>query len=176
MKKKITFVIGGCKSGKSNCAVRLAETYRVRKIFVATSVPFDDEMKDRIARHQAERDDSWKTIDAPVSLPETIAEHGHEGNVILVDCLTLWINNLLMMDEDLDKVAGKVDRLTKALSLASCPIVLVSNEVGAGIVPENRLARLFRDAAGMANQKIAAVADQVVWMVAGISNVIKGDA
>ena len=105
---KITFVTGGCKSGKSSYALRLVEAYNLRKIFLATSVPFDEEMKDRISRHKEERDDSWETIDVPLLLPEAIAEHGQEGNVLLVDCLTLWINNHLMQTENQDEILAKV--------------------------------------------------------------------
>lgn len=170
---KISFVTGGCKSGKSSYALRLVEAYHLRKIFLATSIPFDDEMKDRIRKHKEERDDSWETIDVPLLLPEAIAEYGREGNVLLVDCLTLWINNLLMQSEDQNDILAKVEQLLNALVSVACPVVLVSNEVGCGIVPANGLSRLFRDVAGLANQRIAEVADEVVWMVAGISNVLK---
>jgi adenosylcobinamide kinase/adenosylcobinamide-phosphate guanylyltransferase len=166
--KEVTLVLGGCKSGKSNHALALAETYGLRQLFMATCVPYDDEMKERVARHKEERSNNWKTLDVPLELCETIAAHGNEGNVLLVDCLTLWISNLLMEFEDRDRAERQVDRLVAALDLVSCPVVLVSNEVGAGIVPENKLARLFRDIAGTANQKIAAAADRVVWMVAGL--------
>jgi len=121
-----------------------------------------------VARHKEERKDTWKTIDVPLHLCESIAAHGNEGNVLLVDCLTLWISNLLMEFGDAAPVESQVARLSAALDLVSCPVVLVSNEVGAGIVPENKLARQFRDIAGIANQKIAAAADRVVWMVAGL--------
>ncbi len=173
MKNKITFVTGGCKSGKSSHALHLAESYHLRKVFLATSIPFDDEMKDRISKHKKERDDSWETLDVPVLLPEAMEEHGQEGNVLLVDCLTLWINNLLMETENQDEIMARVDQLSKALASVPCPVVLVSNEVGCGIVPGNRLARLFRDVAGLVNQRVAEMADEVVWMVAGISNVLK---
>jgi adenosylcobinamide kinase/adenosylcobinamide-phosphate guanylyltransferase len=172
--KENTLVIGGCKSGKSRHALDLAEGYGLRKIFMATCIPRDDEMKERVARHKAERDGQWRTLDVPVDLPEAIAEHGRDGNVILVDCLTLWITNLLMQPATCGSVAARVEALVTALARATSPVVLVSNEVGAGIVPENRLARLFRDEAGIANQKVAAAVDRVVWMVAGIANVVKG--
>lgn len=172
--KETTLVIGGCKSGKSRHALELAEEYGLRKIFMATCIPMDDEMKERVARHKAERDGQWRTLDVPTELPEAIAEHGKDGNVILVDCLTLWITNLLMQQANYGPVADRVAVLVEALAQATCPVVLVSNEVGAGIVPENRLARQFRDEAGIANQKVAAAVDRVVWMVAGIANVVKG--
>jgi adenosylcobinamide kinase/adenosylcobinamide-phosphate guanylyltransferase len=171
--KQVTLVLGGCKSGKSRYAIDLAEQVGDRRLFMATCVPHDEEMQLRVARHQEERSDSWRTIEVPLELSESIAAHGNEGNVLLVDCLTLWITNLLMVSEDEAHVTQQVDRLADVLGLVSCPVVLVSNEVGAGIVPENRLARLFRDIAGIANQKIAAVSDRVVWMVAGIPVVVK---
>jgi len=173
--KEATVVLGGCKSGKSRHALDLAEGYGLRQLFLATCIPHDDEMEKRVARHKAERKDRWRTIDAPLELCQSIASHGNEGNVLLVDCLTLWISNLLMAFEDEGRVLKEVDRLVAVLDLVSCPVVLVSNEVGAGIVPENRLARLFRDIAGVANQKIATGVNRVVWMVAGIPVVVKGE-
>ncbi len=171
--KEITLIVGGCKSGKSNHALATAEKYGQRQFFFATCVPCDHEMQDRVARHQQERGNRWRTIEVPMDLPGALAGHGNEGNVILVDCLTLWITNLLMKNETREAVEVSLQRLVTALGLVSCPVVLVANEVGCGIVPENRLARLFRDLAGMANQKIAAVADHVVWTVAGIPVKIK---
>lgn len=172
--KEVTLVLGGCKSGKSRHALDLAERYGTPRLFIATCVPYDEEMKRRVALHRQERDDAWRTLEVPLDLSEAIADHGREGKVLLVDCLTLWITNLLMACEDEALVQRKVDRLGEALVSVSCPVVLVSNEVGAGIVPENRLARLFRDIAGIANRKIAAVSDRVVWMVAGIPVQVKG--
>jgi len=166
--KEVTLVLGGCKSGKSRHALALAEEKEGNRLFLATCMPADDEMKARVARHKAERKDTWKTIDVPLHLCGSVAAHGNEGNVLLVDCLTLWISNLLMEFGEAAPVESQVERLAAALDLVSCPVVLVSNEVGAGIVPENSLARLFRDIAGIANQKIAAAADRVVWMVAGL--------
>lgn len=169
----ITFVTGGCKSGKSSYALKVAEEYQLNQIFIATSIPFDDEMKERIRKHKEERDDSWETVDVPLLLPEAIVEHSREGNVLLVDCLTLWINNLLLEIENQEEILHRVEKLFNALASAACPVILVSNEVGCGIVPLNGLSRLFRDLAGLANQRIAEVADEVVWMVAGIPNVLK---
>ncbi|MFH0729415.1 MAG: bifunctional adenosylcobinamide kinase/adenosylcobinamide-phosphate guanylyltransferase [Pseudomonadota bacterium] len=173
--KKITLVIGGCKSGKSHHALQLAQKRGSRQIFIATCVPFDDELKERVARHKAQRDGAWKTVDVPIDLPQAISDHDGENTVLLVDCLTLWINNLLMVSEDKHTMDEALTNLILALSGARCPVILVANEVGAGIVPENRLARLFRDAAGVANQRIAAVADRVIYMVAGIPMTIKGE-
>ncbi len=172
--KETVFVIGGCRSGKSGHALELAEQIsETNRIFMATCIPYDNEMRQRVARHQEERSKSWSTVEVPVFLPEAITENSQKANVILVDCLTLWINNLLLENIDTDEISGHVQRLKQSLETARCPIVLVSNEVGTGIVPENKLARLFRDAAGFVNQSIAAFSDRVIWMVAGIPVTIK---
>ena len=168
-------MIGGCRSGKSHQALRTAEILdRDRHVFIATCIPYDDEMKQRVARHREERSRHWQTVEAPIHLPAAIAETGQEAGVILVDCLTLWINNLLMEKHDSEQILDQVQSLTRAVEAAACPIILVSNEVGTGIVPENKLARLYRDLIGSANQAVAECADQVIWMVAGIPVTIKG--
>ncbi|MBW1835946.1 MAG: bifunctional adenosylcobinamide kinase/adenosylcobinamide-phosphate guanylyltransferase [Deltaproteobacteria bacterium] len=172
--KESVFVIGGCRSGKSSHALKLAEQiYGNQKIFIATCQPHDEEMKKRVARHQKERDPSWKTLESPVLVPQTIIANSHEENVILVDCLTLWVSNLMLAEKDMDEISEHLQRLTQSIQKARCPVILVSNEVGTGIVPENRLARHFRDAVGFANQKVADCCDKVVWMVAGIPVKIK---
>ena len=172
--KGTILIVGGCRSGKSRHALELSEKISgSKRIFVATCMPLDDEIKERIDRHKKERDKSWMTIEVPVELPEAINEKSREGDVILVDCLTLWINNLLMETESTDIINAHIQKLIIALEEAKCSIILVSNEVGAGIVPENKLARQFRDYAGFVNQKVAECADRVVWMVAGIPVVIK---
>ena len=172
--KETILVIGGCRSGKSRHSLELAEKISgSKRIFIATCMPLDDEMKERIDRHKKERDKNWKTIEAPVELSVAINENSREGDVILVDCLTLWINNLLMETESTDIINDHIQKLITALEEAECPVMLVSNEVGAGIVPENKLARQFRDYAGFVNQKVAECADRVIWMVAGIPVVIK---
>ncbi len=172
--KETILVVGGCRSGKSRRALELAESYQhARKIFIATCMPHDEEMQMRVQRHQAERDKSWHTVEAPVQLPQAVVAHGTDDNVVLVDCLTLWTSNLLMETDQIDAIEGYIQELTAALNRTQCPVVLVSNEVGTGIVPENRLARLFRDANGLVNQRVAACANQVVWMVAGIPVPIK---
>ena len=172
--KESIFVIGGCRSGKSSHALKLAEqVHGNQKIFIATCQPHDEEMKKRVVRHQEERDPSWKTLESPVRVPQTIDASSHEENVILVDCLTLWVSNLMLEDKDIDEISAYTQQLTQSIQKARCPVILVSNEVGTGIVPENRLARHFRDAVGSVNQKVAACCDKVVWMVAGIPVKIK---
>ena len=173
--KEIVFVIGGCRSGKSSYAMQTAEKVPAeQKIFIATCVPQDDEMKRRVARHQKERSQNWVTVEAPLDLPEAILQNSRRGDVILVDCLTLWVSNLLIETGDEKKIEDTISQLIEVLEKAICPIVLVSNEVGTGIVPENRLARQFRDITGWVNQAVAKCANKVVWMVAGIPVTVKG--
>jgi adenosylcobinamide kinase/adenosylcobinamide-phosphate guanylyltransferase len=168
------FVIGGCRSGKSKYALDTAEQMPGdQKIFIATCVPEDDEMKQRIARHQEQRSQTWTTVEEPVHLPESITQFSRKATVILVDCLTLWVTNIMLKAGDEKKIEGHVAKLIQALAAADCPVILVSNEVGTGIVPENKLARRFRDAMGQVNQAVAHSADKVVWMVAGIPVPIK---
>lgn len=172
--KRITLVIGGCKSGKSRHALDAANRETAaQRIFIATAEPFDDEMKARIARHRNERGNDWHTVEAPINLAAAIKANGRPDSVILVDCLTLWLNNLLMDPQSEKDIEGRIVELIETLSSLESTIYLVSNEVGAGIVPENKLARRFRDLAGIANQAVASSADEVVWMVAGVAAQIK---
>ncbi|MCP3899845.1 MAG: bifunctional adenosylcobinamide kinase/adenosylcobinamide-phosphate guanylyltransferase [Desulfobacteraceae bacterium] len=179
MSRTTTLVIGGCKSGKSAYALNFANEISAKKksadkkIFVATSVPTDSEMQERVEAHKKEREGNWITIEEPILLPEIIEEHSNKADVILIDCLTLWISNLLFKDVTKKEILKNIQELAASLKKAECHVVLVSNEVGAGIVPENKLARLFRDIAGIANQKIAKAVANVVWTVAGIPVKIK---
>ena len=171
---EVIFLIGGCRSGKSRQALETAEGMPGdHKTFIATCIPRDAEMKQRVAQHQKERNLSWHTVEAPVHLPQAIVEQSRQADVVLVDCLTLWISNLMLELEDDRKILACLPELTKALKSADCPVVLVSNEVGTGIVPENQLSRRFRDLVGSTNQAVARQADRVVWMVAGIPVGIK---
>ncbi len=173
--REVTFILGGCRSGKSSHALTLAQKrFGAENCFIATCVPYDDEMNDRVRRHQAERGENWRTVDAPLELPETIERQGRTADVMVVDCLTLWMNNLIMEDLSDEAVFEKVETLKRALDNVQCPVFVVSNEVGGGIVPENQLARRFRDLTGFANQRVAECANQVIWMVAGIPVRIKG--
>ena len=130
-------------------------------------------MEQRVLHHRQQRSSAWETLEVPFFLPEAIHKNGTKGHVILVDCLTLWINNLILDDDQPDTIDNHIQILTQSIERAECPVILVSNEVGTGIVPENKLARLFRDIAGFANQKVAACVDRVLWMVAGIPVKIK---
>ncbi len=172
-----TLIIGGCRSGKSRYALTLAEqTDQNQRTFIATSVPEDDEMKDRVRRHQEERGPGWKTLEVPIRLAQAISENCPAAGVIVVDCITLWLSNL-MRDADTEYgIEDHIDRLSASLAAVQCPVILVTNEVGTGIVPDNRLARRFRDLVGTANQKLACVSDRVVWVVAGIPVFIKGES
>jgi adenosylcobinamide kinase/adenosylcobinamide-phosphate guanylyltransferase len=174
--KEVTFVIGGCRSGKSKHALQTAEKIAAkRRIYIATCMPQDDEMKQRVARHQKERGQNWATVEEPLHLPEAILENSLKADVILVDCLTLWVNNLLMETDDERQMEENISRLIRTLENATGPVVLVSNEVGTGIVPENKIARKYRDIIGLVNQAVAKAADTVIWMVAGIPVTVKGE-
>jgi adenosylcobinamide kinase / adenosylcobinamide-phosphate guanylyltransferase len=169
-----TLVIGGCRSGKSRQALDLANSIEGgRKLFVATCVARDDEMRNRVQRHQQERGGAWQTLEIPVAIADGIADNSGRADVILVDCLTLWVSNLILGNDDPDGIAAAAEKLSVSVKNAACPVILVSNEVGCGIVPENRLARRYRDAAGLVNQRIAAACRQVVFVAAGIGWRIK---
>ena len=169
-----TLVIGGCRSGKSAHALQLADGMgNTRKFFLATCIPRDDEMHQRVTRHQAERGTGWTAIETPILLHEAIRDLGPQADVLLVDCLTLWTSNLMMEYTDPGVISEKTGQLIESLRTAACPVILVTNEVGAGIVPDNPLARQFRDVMGQVNQQIAAGVDRVVWVVAGIPVTIK---
>jgi adenosylcobinamide kinase/adenosylcobinamide-phosphate guanylyltransferase len=173
--KKVIFFIGGCRSGKSLQALETADGIPGdKRAFIATCIPRDEEMKQRVLLHQKERSRKWQTIEAPIHLPEAIVEQSRQADVLLVDCLTLWVSNLMMDIDDDETILGHMPNLIRALESAVCPVVLVSNEVGTGIVPENTLSRRFRDLVGSVNQAVAGHADRVVWMVAGIPVRIKG--
>lgn len=169
-----TFVIGGCRSGKSAHAQALAEAIEGKKLYLATCVPNDEEMAERVRFHQEQRGEQWETLEEPIELASAIAKHSGDCDVILVDCLTLWTSNLLLSPDKAPQLDDACRALVQSLKTAHCPVILVSNEVGTGIVPENELARRYRDEAGRINQQIAAVANHVIWMVAGIPVTIKG--
>ncbi len=174
MKNNVTFVIGGCRSGKSDYALTRANLIDGNnKYFIATSVPTDSEMEDRVIKHQNERGKEWHTIEEPVSIHKPIESLSKKADVILIDCLTLWVSNLLFESHNLDGITEYVKKLEVALSNSDCPVYIVSNEVGMGIVPENKLARQFRDYAGFVNQRMAAFSNKVVMTVAGIGVQIK---
>lgn len=159
------FVLGGARSGKSGYAQTRAEALPGRHVFIATAEAHDDEMRERIAHHRAERGGRWTTIDAPRDLVEAIDARSGTGAVVLVDCLTLWTSNLMLADADMDAARH---RLRDCIGRFDGQLLFVANEVGLGIVPDNPLARRFRDEAGRLNQLIAAIASEVVLLAAGI--------
>lgn len=166
---RLTFVLGGARSGKSRRAEALVEAAPPPWIYVATAQAFDAEMEARIAEHRARRPAGWITRDAPLDLPEAIRA-APAGAPILVDCLTLWVTNLILSERDVTAAGAALEA---ACLDAPGPVVLVSNEVGLGIVPDNALARRFRDEAGRLHQRLAARADRVEFMVAGLPMRVK---
>jgi adenosylcobinamide kinase/adenosylcobinamide-phosphate guanylyltransferase len=166
---QLTLVLGGARSGKSRYAETLITALRPPWIYVATAQALDAEMTARIGAHRARRGAGWTTVEAPRDLSTALA--ANEKAPILVDCLTLWLSNLMMADVQID---AEIDRLEQALAKAAAPVVLVANEVGSGIVPDNALARRFRDLQGGLNQRMAARADNVVLLVAGLPLFVKG--
>jgi adenosyl cobinamide kinase/adenosyl cobinamide phosphate guanylyltransferase len=161
-------VLGGARSGKSSHAERLTTTCPAPWLYIATAQALDDEMQDRIAEHRRRRGDGWQTIEAPIDLASTL--RADRETPVLVDCLTLWLTNLMLGDHD---IGAAIAALEAALTDRVAPTILVANEVGLGIVPETKLGRLFRDEAGRLNQRIAASAGHVVLMVAGLPMTVK---
>ena len=164
-----TLVLGGARSGKSRYAESVAMSSPAPWTYLATAESFDDEMTVRIAQHKSRRSQDWQTIDAPLDLADALAALPRSATV-LIDCLTLWLSNVMLADRDID---AEIRRLEAAVLAHKGPLVLVSNEVGSGIVPENALARRFRDFQGLLNQRIAARADRVVLVVAGLPMIVK---
>ncbi|HZT52561.1 MAG TPA: bifunctional adenosylcobinamide kinase/adenosylcobinamide-phosphate guanylyltransferase [Stellaceae bacterium] len=170
---RLTLVLGGARSGKSRHAEALVERAAARALYVATAVPLDDEMRERVALHRARRGARWSTIEEPLALPSLLAAEASPARPILVDCLTLWLSNVMHAGRD----AGEaIAALLAALPALCGPVVMVANEVGLGIVPENALARAFRDHAGRLNRDVAAAADRVVFIAAGLPLVLKEPA
>lgn len=172
----VTLVLGGARSGKSRYAESLAggtlsgAAVPRPALYIATAEPGDMEMSARIMAHRARRGPHWTTVEAPLALAETLRDNAMAGRAILVDCLTLWVSNLMHAGYDLDE-AG--DELVAVLQDLPCPVVLVANEVGLGIVPDNALARRFRDAAGRLNIQLAGHADRVIFIAAGLPLLMK---
>lgn len=167
--ESLTFVLGGARSGKSMHAETLVTAYAGPWAYIATAQAYDDEMRRRIVEHCSRRGEGWETIEAPRDLAGAL-EQIPDGRPVLVDCLTLWLTNHMLGESD---VAIQCARLAEILSRPRGPWVVVSNEVGLGIVPDNALARRFRDAAGRLNQQVAAASDTVVMMVAGLPMKVK---
>ncbi|MGV1949896.1 bifunctional adenosylcobinamide kinase/adenosylcobinamide-phosphate guanylyltransferase [Agrobacterium vitis] len=169
---KRVFVLGGARSGKSHFAEQLCAETGLERHYLATGRAWDEEMRSRINQHQQDRGGLWVTHEEPLALVDRLKLIDAPGRIILVDCLTLWVTNL-MMEEGRD-MAAEAQALADLLPRLSASIVLVSNEVGLGIVPENRMARHFRDHAGRLHQLIAASADEVYFVAAGLPLKMKG--
>ena len=166
----VSLVLGGARSGKSRFAEKLIEASGRDPVYIATAQAHDDEMSSRIATHRERRGGNWRTVEAPLDLAGALVAEDGEGRALLVDCLTLWLTNLIMAEVD---IGAEMNKLIKALSDISAPVVFVSNEVGLGIVPENEMARAFRDHAGRLNQEIAALANTVWFIAAGLPMALK---
>lgn len=162
-------ILGGARSGKSARGLALASAYR-DKIFIATAQAHDEEMAQRIARHQTERGLDWDLLECPLDLTDALAGLDDPTRVILVDCVTLWLSNLMFKDRD---VEAELTRLCQSLPQRQSPIIFISNEVGLGLVPETPLGRAFRDHQGRANQALAQVCDHVEFIAAGLPLVLK---
>lgn len=164
-------ILGGARSGKSRHAQSIAEAFDGALVFIATGEAHDAEMTARIDRHRADRGERWRTVEAPLALADAIRSSAASDHLLLVDCLTLWTSNLMHAGRDVGEATAG---LIAAFRSAPGPILLVANEVGLGIVPDNPLARAFRDAAGHMNQAVAAAADQVTFVTAGLPIIVKG--
>lgn len=167
-------VLGGARSGKTAFAERLALHAGARPAYLATATVLDGEMRDRISSHQASRGAKFTTIEEPLALSHALIKAGQDHDVILVDCLTLWITNLLMANEDVASAVGELS--ATLMEQRQAKVILVSNEVGLGIVPDNPMARTFRDLAGSAHQRLAEVCDDVYFVAAGLPLTMKGEA
>ena len=167
--RSLTFLLGGARSGKSAHAEKLATALPAPWTYIATAQAFDDEMAERIALHRARRGEGWSTVDAPLDLAEALRSVP-DGRPVLVDCLTLWLSNHMLADHEIDALSTELE---EALSAPRGPWFVVSNEVGLSVVPDNPLGRRFRDAQGRLNQRVAARATSVSFMVAGIPLQVK---
>jgi adenosyl cobinamide kinase/adenosyl cobinamide phosphate guanylyltransferase len=165
----LTLVLGGARSGKSRYAESLIAKLPPPWFYIATAEALDPEMAERIAGHRARRGSQWRTLEAPRDLAAALESSG--ATPVLVDCLTLWLSNLMLAEADLEV---EIARLERVLETTAAPVVLVANEIGFGIVPDNALGRRFRDWQGLLNQRMAARADRVVLMVAGLPLAVKG--
>jgi adenosylcobinamide kinase/adenosylcobinamide-phosphate guanylyltransferase len=160
-----TLVLGGARSGKSAFAEKLIGESGLARVYLATATAEDEEMQTRIAQHRARRGEGWTTVEEPLALVDVLTREATHGRAVLVDCLTLWLSNLMFRERDPDIEAR---RLARFLGVAKFPVILVSNEVGLGLVPDTPLGRSFRDAQGRLNQIVAAVVPNVVFIAAGL--------
>jgi adenosylcobinamide kinase/adenosylcobinamide-phosphate guanylyltransferase len=170
----LIFVTGGCRSGKSQFALDYANRHFHKKLYLATCEAIDEETAKRIEDHKKRRGMDWQTVEEPIKVAEAIGQHQNDTGVILLDCITLWLSNLLMRQKSDYEIINEVSRLIDTVKQGQSSFIFVSNEVGMGIVPVEPLGRRFRDLSGMANQRIAEEAQTVVFMVSGIPIFLKG--
>jgi adenosylcobinamide kinase / adenosylcobinamide-phosphate guanylyltransferase len=175
MNKELVLILGGVRSGKSRYAQQLASDIGNRVLFLATAEAGDDEMKRRIARHKSSRPESWRTIEEQMDIAGALRKNDARADAVIIDCVTVWLSNLLMHNEKLSEkeMTAEIDRLIDTYEQLDATYIIVSGEVGMGIVPEHPLGRVFRDYLGLANQRLAGKADRVVLMVAGIAVDVK---
>ena len=178
MDKELVLILGGARSGKSTFALSLADGAEGRVVFVATAQPGDEEMRERIARHRRERPERWRTIEAPIGVGEAIRSGAADAEVVVLDCLSFLVANVMGEGSDASpgvqkEVEAEVEGLLRAFEQGNATFILVSNEVGMGVVPAYASGRLFRDVLGLANQRLARAADRVYWMVASMPIEVK---
>ena len=168
----VTLIVGGARSGKSRYAQELAAGFE-RVTFIATARANDSEMRRKIARHRSERPRSWETLEAPLNLESAIQSWGTKADMLIIDCLTLYLANLMRARRSRERILQDFNKVSEAIQLAKSSMIIVSNEVGCGVVPAFRSGRVYRDLLGQLNQQIAQIADRVVLMVAGVPLTIK---
>lgn len=172
-RKEIVLVLGGARSGKSSWALRYVEGAYGSPVFLATAQVLDEEMAERVRLHREARGPGWNVLEEPLAVPEVLACRCEGADAVLVDCLTVWLSNVMLQQGEARVEECQAD-LGGALERSPRSVILVANEVGAGVVPEHRLGRMFRDAAGLLNQRVAALADRVVYLTAGLPLWLKG--
>ncbi len=172
-KKKLIFITGGARSGKSHFALELAQRFAGQKGYLATAQALDEEMAERIQRHKRNRPKDWQTLEEPLQVAKVLKEWAGHFSVLLIDCLTLWISNSMMAKWSAKKILREADRLLEVSQTMKGTVIIVSNEVGLGIVPDNPSARIFRDLSGLIHQKVSQQADEVYFMVSGLPHQLK---
>jgi adenosylcobinamide kinase / adenosylcobinamide-phosphate guanylyltransferase len=173
--KKLIFITGGVRSGKSQFALELAQKFPDPKAYLATAQALDAEMTERIQKHKDNRPRNWRTLEEPRRVSEILKKEGGQFGLILLDCLTLWVSNLMMGDWSEAQILEEADRLIRMSRLVKGSLIIVSNEVGLGVVPDNPAARSFRDLCGWIHQRVAREADDVFFMIAGLPQKLKGN-
>ncbi len=174
MSSHITLITGGVKSGKSSYALQAGQGVGTRRSFIATATALDDEMAEKIRAHRLERGDAWRTFEEPRDIAPVLERVAAKSDVVLIDCLTLWVSNLLTLyDMPEDRIMAEADRLAASLEKAGCPVILVTNEVGLGIMPADRLSRKYQNLLGIVNRRMAGLSSSIFLMVSGIGVKIK---